>query len=139
MTYALSASLQQAIFTTLANDPALTGQVGTNIFDAAPSGAGPDLYVVIGHEKVRDRSDQTVAGAWHDFEISVVSNDAGFLGAKMVAASVCDALLGEVAPMARGSLVSITFQSAKAARIEAGTRRQIDLKFRAFVTDSQAL
>lgn len=52
-----------------------------------------------GPEVVRDASTQTDKGAFHEFSVSVVTDDAGFQNAKAVAAAVSDALIrGEPDP-----------------------------------------
>ncbi len=61
MSYGVSAALQEAVYQQLQGDAVLAGLVGTDIFDAAPAGAVPSIYVSLGPEDVRDRSDQTGA------------------------------------------------------------------------------
>jgi len=136
MTYALSAPLQAAVYQKLSTDPALLGLVGTDVFDALPSGAVPALYVVIGPEKVRDASDGTGAGAIHTFTVSVVSDSAGFTRAKEVAGVVSDSLVDADLTMSRGILVNLNFNKATAARVGRGDTRRIDLIFRARVCDA---
>ena len=135
MTYAVSAALQRAIFEKLTTTTALTDLVGTDIFDALPSGPLPPLYVVLGAEDVRDASDKLAGGAWHQFTIAVVTLSAGFASAKAAAGAVCDALLDETLPLDRGQLVSLSFLKAKASRVGTGASRQINLIFRARVAD----
>lgn len=136
MSYALSGPLQAAVFQQLFTDPALTALVGDNIFDALPSGAVPPLYVALGPEKVRDASDATGSGALHELTISVVSDAAGFATAKAAAGLVSDALVGADLALSRGSLVSLNFYKAAAARVGTGDTRRIDLFFRARVCDA---
>ena len=135
MSYALSAALQAAVYARLSGDAALDGLVAGAIYDALPPGPLPPLYVMLGPEKVRDRSDQTGRGAVHDFTVSVVSESAGFAAAKTAAAAANDALLGPALTMGRGHLVSLAFLDAKAARAKSGSLRQIDMTFRARVED----
>ena len=135
MTFAVSHALQAGIFGALSNDAALSGLVGANIYDAPPSGAAPETYIVIGDEIARDRSTKTYNGAAHDFVVNVVSDTAGFATAKQVAAAVCDALIDVTMPLSRGRLVGLRFRSARAVRDDSPGQRQIDLRFRAFVAD----
>ncbi|WP_299693200.1 DUF3168 domain-containing protein [uncultured Tateyamaria sp.] len=135
MSYAMSAALQEAVFTALSAHGDLHGAVGTAIFDAMPSGAVPTLYVALGPEQVRIADDKTGSGAEHVFVVSVVTEAPGFASAKTAAGLVCDALHEAPLVLSRGRLVSLRFRSAKAAKIEKGTGRKIDLTFRARVED----
>ena len=136
MSYAISPSLQTAIFQQLYTDPTLVGLVGSQIFDAIPSGAVPDIYVALGPEKVRDWSDKTGGGAVHELTISVVSQGAGFAAAKEAACAVSDALVDADLTLTRGTLVGLRFYKAAAARVGTGDTRRIDLIFRARVSDA---
>ena len=102
MSYAVSAALQSAIYTRLTSDAALTALVGGAIYDALPPGVAPSLYVVIGPEKVRDRSDQTGRGAEHELVVSVVTDVSGFAGAKAAAGAISDALVDAPLALSRG-------------------------------------
>ena len=135
MSYGMAAALQSAIWQRLSGDAALSALVGGAIYDAAPQGAVPDLYVVIGPEDVRESGDGTAAGAEHRVSVSVVSAAAGFLVAKEVAAAVSDALSGAALILDRGHLVSLNFLRARARRSRDGQLRRIDLTFRARVDD----
>lgn len=136
MTYALSSSLQAAVYQALLADTDLGLLVGSNIFDNAPAGQVPDLYVSLGAEDVRDASDKTGQGARHDFTIAVVTTQSGFLVAKDVAAAICDALISAPLTLGRGRLVSLNFLQARARRVQSGGARRIDLRFRARVEDN---
>lgn len=135
MTYAISSALQKAVYGVLQADAALTGLIGTSLFDSAPSGALPELYVTLGEERVLDRSDQSGAGALHELTIAVVSDASGFLAAKDVAAAICDALIGSTPALDRGRLVFLEFDRALARKARSGSGREIDLRFRARVED----
>lgn len=137
MSYAMAAALQSAVFQRLSADAVVTALVGARIHDAVPKGSLPDLYVALGPEKVVDASDKTGLGAWHDFVVSVISEDAGFQTAKEVSAAICDALIDAELPLSRGRLVALFFRRARAQHEKAG-RRRIDLTFRARVEDSGA-
>jgi hypothetical protein len=135
MSYGVSAALQRAVFAQLTTDTALAALVGVSIYDALPTGTLPPLYVVLGSEDVRDASDKTGAGAEHSFTVSIVTQSAGFATAKEAAAAVSDALVDAPLILDRGSLVSLNFYKAKAARVGTGAMRQINLIFRARVAD----
>ena len=135
MSYGVSAALQRAVFGQLAADAGLAALVGPAIYDALPTGTLPPLYVVLGAEDVRDASDKTGAGAEHSFTVSIVTESAGFATAKEAAAAVSDALVDATLILDRGSLVSLNFYKAKAARVGTGAMRQINLIFRARVAD----
>ncbi|WP_420567560.1 DUF3168 domain-containing protein [Thalassovita sp.] len=136
MSYAMSAALQGAVFQQLITDTTLGGLVGANVFDAVPAGEVPDTYVSLGPELVRDRSDKTGAGAEHEFTVTVYTTEAGFSGAKEVAAAICDALVDAPLALSRGHLVAMNFFKAQAVRDRTGSGRRIDLKFRARVEDN---
>lgn len=135
MSYGVSAALQAAVYQQLAADVALAGLVGTDIYDALPSGTVPSLYVALGPEVAKDRSDKSGGGALHDFTVSVVTDTTGFASAKAAAAAVSDALIGAPLTLARGHLVYLNFLRAKAVRIGTADERRIDLTFRARVED----
>jgi hypothetical protein len=134
MSYAVAAALQGAVYQQLQSDPGLSVLVGDRVYDAVPKGRLPDLYVALGPERVKDASDKTGHGAWHEFAVSVISDDAGFQTAKEVSAAVCDALIDADLALDRGRLVALNFKRAVAQRERAG-RRRVDLIFRARVED----
>lgn len=136
MSYALSAPLQAAVYARLAADPALAAIVGGHVYDAVPTGTVPPLYVALGPERARDRSDGTGTGARHDITVSVVTAAAGFAEAKAAAGAISDALHGATPALARGRVISITFRRARAAREQAGALRRIDLTFRVLTDDA---
>jgi len=135
MSYALSAPLQAAVFQALSADVDLTTLVGTGIYDALPSGTLPSLYVSLGPETVEDASDNTGVGAVHLFTVAVMTENPGFASAKTVAAAISDVLHDADLTLSRGRLVSLTFERAIAGRVDGGTGRKIDLRFRARVED----
>lgn len=136
MSYGIAAALQTAVYQALLADPALGALVGTAIYDALPTGTLPALYVTLGPERVRDKSDQTGHGAEHEFAVSVVTDSAGFAAAKDAAAAISDVLVGAPLVLGRGTLVALNFHRAVAARVGSGGTRQIDLMFRARVDDT---
>ena len=136
MSYGVSSALQYAVFQHLQADTGLAALVGTDIFDAAPAGVVPTIYVSLGPEDVRDRSDKTGAGADHEFTVSVVTTAAGFQSAKDAAAAVSDALVDAPLVLTRGTLVSLNFVRARAKRVQDADVRRIDLRFRARVEDT---
>ncbi|MCK0166891.1 DUF3168 domain-containing protein [Jannaschia sp. S6380] len=134
MTYAMSESLQSAVYDRLSGDADLDALVAGAVFDSVPERA-PDLFVALGPEKASDRSDATAGGAIHQVRISVVTRRQGFMAAKAVAGRVSDILSGAAMPLARGRLVSMRFLKAQAKRDEGEGTRRIDLWFRARLDD----
>lgn len=134
MSYAAAAALQAAIYQRLTSDAALSALVGGAIYDAVPAGTLPETYVTLGPEDVRDRSDASGGGAWHNLTISVLTVNAGFQRAKDVAAAISDALAGPDLTLGRGRLAGLNFYRARARRD--GALRRIDLNFRARVDDA---
>ncbi len=135
MSYSMSGALQAALYTALIEDTDLMGLVGSDIYDAVPTGTLPETYVSLGREQVRDASDQSGNGALHRLEISVITTQPGFARAKQVAAAVSDTLHGADLSLSRGRLVFLRFERAQARRIEASSAREILLRFRARVDD----
>ncbi len=129
MSYGAAPALQTAVFQRLSAWPALAGVA---IHDAVPP-AVSGTFVLVGPEEARDQSDKTGAGAEHQLVISVITDAAGFLSIKTVAAEISDALVGAPLALSRGALVSLFFLRASARRIEEGETRRIDLTFRARV------
>ena len=135
MSYGVSVALQTAVYQTLIDDVTLSGMVGSAIYDALPSGTLPSLYVALGPEVVRDRSDKTGAGAEHYFTVSIITDSAGFATAKEAAAAVSDALVDAHLTLNRGTLIALNFHNARAVRVGSADERRIDLKFKALVED----
>ena len=135
MSYAVSEALQAAVFTVLTGDGAVTALVGGHIYDAVPSGALPGLYIALGEEKVRDLSSKTGAGALHDLNVDIHSDEPGFQAAKALAAAVCDALIDTNLTLSRGSLTNLQFKFARARKGISPDKRVINLTFRALVSD----
>ncbi|PWJ19150.1 DUF3168 domain-containing protein [Jannaschia seohaensis] len=137
MTYAMGASLQTAVYGTLASDPALDGMLAGAIYDVVPQRA-PDLFIALGPEDAVGIGDATGQGARHDLRISVVTKREGYSAAKAAAVLVSDALLGAPLSLTRGRLVSLRFLKARARRDEGENTRRIDLWFRARVDDDNS-
>lgn len=135
MSYGVSAALQTAVYQALIADVALGALVGADIYDAFPSGTLPSLYVALGPEIARDRSDKSGAGAEHRFTVSIVTDSAGFVVAKQAAAAVSDALVDAELTLNRGTLIALNFYRAKAVRVGSADERRIDLTFNARVED----
>lgn len=129
MSYGNAAALQAAIFQHLS-----VVLPGVAIHDALPPGGGSGTFVLIGPEEAVDASDQSGPGADHRLVISVITDAAGFLAAKQIAATISDALLGADLTLSRGTLVWLNFIKAQARRLSAGEARRIDLRFSARVT-----
>jgi hypothetical protein len=134
MTYAMGESLQMAVYGALSADAVLDALVG-GVFDAVPR-AAPDLFVALGPEDVRGRSDVSGSGAVHDLRVSVVTAGDGFVAAKRAAVRVSEVLEAPL-PMTRGRMVSLRFLKAKARRDEGEGTRRIDLWFRARVDEAK--
>ena len=128
MSYQAAAALQGAIYARLTSFPALAG---VNVIDAMPSGTTPGSFVLIGPEVVLDQSDKSGGGAEHRFDVSVISDEAGFLTAKAIAGAVSQALVDAQLTIAGADLVSISFMRATARRLGEGATRRIDMTFRA--------
>lgn len=128
MSYAASAALQSAVFSALS---AWSDLAGVSIVDAMPPGTVAGTFVLLGPEVAVDQSDKTGAGAEHRFDVAVISDAAGFLPAKTIAASVSDALLSVPMVLTTGHLVALAFVRATARRLDDGSVRRIDLQFRA--------
>jgi hypothetical protein len=135
MSYGMSGALQAAIFAALTEDAALNALVGSEIYDALPSGKLPETYVSLGRERVRDASDQSSDGALHSLDISVLTSQSGFAAAKAVAAAISDVLHGADLTLARGRLIFLRFDRAEARKIDNSSGREIRLRFRARVDD----
>lgn len=131
MTYAVASALQSAVYARLASYPALAG---VSVVDAVPPGAGRGSFILLGPEVANDRSDKSGQGAEHQFQVSVISDETGFLPAKVIAGHVSQALVDASLTLATGSLVYLHFQRATARRLREGGARRIDLIFRARVT-----
>lgn len=136
MSYGTAAALQEAVYQHLVADPVLDALVDGAIYDTLPQGTLPPVYVTLGPEEARARSDRSGGGAWHRFTVSVVAETAGFHAAKTVAAAVSDALIDAPLPLSRGALSGLHFARARAQREGAGALRRIDLIFRARVDDT---
>lgn len=135
MSYGGASALQAAVFQLLQGDAVLGGIVGSAIFDEMPPGPVEGTYVSLGTEDVTDLSDQTGRMAAHRFQVSVISDVEGFATAKDAAAAVTDAVLAGPWVLARGRVVSMSFQKARARRVRAGQVRRIDLTFLAIIDD----
>ena len=133
MSYALSAALQAAVHARLSGDAALGALIGGHVHDAPPAGKLPPLYVLIGPERVRDRSDASGPGAEHDLTVTVAGEAGSFRAAKEAAAAVSAALLDPPLALDAGRLLHLSFRRARAARGPRGRGRRIDLTFRARV------
>lgn len=135
MSYVLAAPLQAAVYQALSDDVDLGTLVGSAIYDAIPSGTLPSLYISLGPETVQDASDKTGNGAVHQFTVSVVTETPGFTAAKHAASAISEVLHDADLTLSRGRLVSLMFERAVAGRIDGGSGRKIDLRFRARVEE----
>lgn len=135
MSYAATAALQEAVFQHLSTDATLAALVD-GVYDALPTGVLPGRYVQLGPEQVRDRSDKTGHGARHEFTVTVVGQDAGFLSVKQAAARVSELLVDADLTLTRGTLVTLHFRRAKAERNRSDDTRGIEMRFMAQIADS---
>lgn len=135
MSYGVASALQAAVYDRLVTDVTLASIVGPAIYDEVPPGILPGIYVSLGPETVRDKSDKTGRGAEHEFMVTVVTDLDGFAGAKVAAGAVSDALIDAPLMLDRGSLVALDFYKATALRSTSTDRREIKLIFRARVDD----
>lgn len=136
MSYAATAALQEAVYSTLTMDPTVSTLTDGAIYDALPPGPVPSIYVSLGPERVKDASDIVGDGSVHDFPVTVISDTAGFHTAKTIAASVSDALTGAEMTLSRGTLTGLNFLRARARRV--GNGREIEVWFRAFIDSGAA-
>jgi len=136
MSYGMTAALQTAVYGVLSVDAGLAAVVGAEVYDAMPPGPQPEIYVTLGPEKVRDKSDGSEGGALHEFSVSVVTTGAGFHLAKQAAAAVSDAVLAAPLSLSRGRVSRIQFYRATAVRTN--TNRRIDIWFRARLDEAIA-
>ncbi len=136
MSYAMSGALQAAIYARLTQSAAVAALVGGDVYDALPTGTLPETYVSIGREQVSDASDQSGNGALHRLDISVITTQPGFAGAKQVAGAISDALHDADLTLARGNLVFLRFERAQARRVASSSAREILLRFRARVDET---
>ncbi len=135
MSYANAAALQAAVYQHLLSDAAVGALVGRHIYDAIPGGQLPALYVTLGAERVRDASDGSGRGAWHELTIAVITDQSGFHAAKEVAVAISDALQDTPLALTRGRLVGLQFLRAQAKR-DTKTLRRVEITFRARVEDT---
>jgi Protein of unknown function (DUF3168) len=136
MSYGMTAALQTAVYGVLNADAGLAAIVGPAVYDAMPPGPQPEIYVTLGPEKVRDKSDGSEGGALHEFSVSVVTKGAGFHLAKQAAVAVSDAVLAAPLSLNRGRVSRIHFYRANAVRTNAN--RRIDIWFRARLDEAVA-
>lgn len=136
MSYLFGGALQQAVFTVLDSSVEIAELTNGLVFDAPPVGEVPDTYVLIGEERILDRSSKTSTAAVHDLKISVLSGAQGFLRAKEIAGAICKELTERSVALSVGVLCDLQFRSARAARASGQDQRQIVLNFRAYIDAS---
>jgi len=137
MSYAMSAALQEAVFTALSGNVTLNARV-EGIYDAPPeSGGTPPIgtYITLGDDEAKDRSSASHKGVTLDFEVNIHSDFAGFSAAKAVAADVVDILAWAELGLSRGNLVNLKFLKSRTRRGAAPETRRIALVFRAILDD----
>ena len=141
MTYALSWPLQQALFHLFCENAICAQYFGHRIYDAPPpllDEASPDgIYLTFGDEAVDDWSTGSDAGAVHLISLVVNAPRRGFSEAKQAAAAVSDAVLGGSLTPSRGRVVNTQFVDARTRRAENDALRQITLRFRITLEDTE--
>lgn len=138
MSYGVGAALQEAVYTALQADVTLNALVGKDIYDQLPVGKVPALFVSLGPETVRDKSDKDGNGAEHRLMVSVIGDARGFAKVKAVAAAVNDVLVDADVSLSRGRLVYLRFDRAVAKRDGRKNMRRVDLRFVARVEDNHS-
>lgn len=133
MTRLFSDHLQTAIFQSLQTGAEGRSFESADVFDAPPSDALPDVYILIGQERVTDRSDITGGAALHEIELRILSVHESFATAKEVASDVCEVLTEGSLSLASGKLCRLQFRTARAGLARGSDQRLIILKFRAFI------
>lgn len=139
MSYVMSEALQRSVFARISGDAGVVALVGDAVYDAVPPvpvGDAPELHVTIGEERARDASTKTSIGAVHEFSVTVHARTEGFVRAKAAAAAVCEALLATPLSLDRGSVANLTFLFARADRGPANRPRQVSMRFRALLEDT---
>lgn len=139
MSYAASAALQTAVFSEISTGPTAALINNTPCFDMPPAGDQTSLFVLLGAEKSRSRADTTANITLHQFVMSVVCKDSGFLNAKQIAGTLSTQLPKAALTLSTGTLVDFTFARATARRTDQGASRQIDLIFQARIDDHPIL
>ncbi len=133
MTYALSLSLQEALYEALTESPEVAALVGGRVWDAPPHADAPEAqagpYVTFGDEAVDAWGAVGLVGAVHELDLSVHTRGGGFSEGKRIGAAVSDAVIGRLPPLAEGRVATSEFLSARTRRLRDGWRR-IDLRFR---------
>ncbi len=141
MTYAMSWPLQQGLFQLICENAVCAGFFGNRIYDAPlpllgesePSG----IYLTFGDERVDDWSTGSDAGAVHTVTMTINAPRRGFAEAKQAAAAVADAVLGGGLALTRGRVVNARFVDARTKRAENDGLRQIVMRFRLTLEDTQ--
>ncbi len=141
MTYTMSWPLQRALYHLFCENALCVEYFGHRIYDAPPpllDEADPDgIYLTFGDEEVDDWSTGSDAGAVHVVRLTVNAPRRGFAEAKQAAAAVSDAVLGGGLSPTRGRVVNAQFVDAKTKRAESDALRQINLRFRITLEDTQ--
>ncbi len=141
MTYALSWPLQQALYQLFCDSAICAQHFGHRIYDAPPPISDeviPDgLYLTFGDEQATDWSTGSDSGAVHTISMTVHAPRRGFSEAKQAAAAISDAILGDGLTPSRGHVVNRQFVDAKTKRVENDALRQITLRFRITMEDTE--
>lgn len=133
MTRLFSDVLQTAVFYALQNGASGVSFLPEQVFEAPPLSPLHSTYVLIGEDKISDRSDATNFAAIHEVRISVVTTHESYSEAKKVASDVCVILTEDNVSLTEGKLCRLHFRGARAGIPRGSDRRQITLTFRAFI------
>lgn len=141
MTYALAWPLQQGLYNLFCESALCVGFFGQRIYDAPPPLLGESepsgIYLTFGDEVVDDWSSGSDAGAVHVVSLTVNAPRRGFAEAKQAASAVSDAVLGGELSLSRGLVINARFVDAKTKRAENDALRQIILRFRITLEDTE--
>jgi hypothetical protein len=126
-------ALQQAVFSTLAGDAALSALIGgARLYDGAPRNAAAP-YVHLGEFVLRDWSTATEAGLELRFEVVAWSAEPGRSEALSIAARAVELLDDAALAVAGFRLVSLRHLGTATAREKKPEGRRATARFRARV------
>jgi hypothetical protein len=120
-------ALQQAVYTALTANAAVTSLCGGRVFDAVPRGSAFP-YLVIGEA---EESDAGAGASEHMLSLHLWSRGGGTREIKQLAAAVRTVLDGAALTLSGHTLVSLAFLSADYSRQSDGETYRGSLRFRA--------
>lgn len=141
MTYAMAWPLQQGLFHLFCENALCAEFFGHRIYDAPPPLLGESepsgIYLTFGDETVDDWSTGSDTGAVHIVTLTVNAPRRGFAEAKQAASAVSDAVLAGGLSLTRGRMVNTRFVDARTRRADGDALRQIILRFRITLEDTE--